>query len=188
MATTTKAKSEDVVAGLEEALARLEDRLGQALEAGENANRRLGEINEQRVALSEQAFFGEVGATKEDKSLEAEAAFVARSADLARSAASTLEASASEVKTKLAEERRRAHETHLAELRQERQTIHEDALEAADRLLEVLSRDQQIHREMVSAAQGVSTRTLETVAQNHTEAELHRALAEKLRHFASAWI
>ncbi len=134
------------------------------------------------------AYFGDPPAVEEMAALDVETSTLTRAVSLSLDAAGALVASITDTKERLSAERVRVHEGDLAELKAERQRVHKAALEAADQLLEILSRDKALHLKMVAAAQGVSTRTLETTAQDPGGAALHRALREKLRHFASAWV
>jgi DNA repair exonuclease SbcCD ATPase subunit len=188
MPATKAAKSKDTSEAIEAELETLQYRNAQATSGVEQARQRLDVLAARRGEIASAAYFGDEAATKEIKKLDAESSNLVRVVALARDAGASLETDIEDAKKRLVEERRSQHETRLAKLRQDRGSVHEEALAAADALLDVLARDRQIHGAMVAAAQGVSARTLEVVSQDHAGAGLHRALSEKLRTYASAWI
>src|SRR5919112_4748552 len=116
---------------MEAEIERLERQRNEALAEAEEADRKLEEMDERRIALAPPAFTGDQAADRELLTLEQGAGRLSQNARLARHTASKLGRLVEEAKARRAKEERRVHLGHHVGLSEERYRLEvelEDAM------------------------------------------------------------
>ena len=147
---------------------RLERQRDEAFAQAEEADRKLEEMDERRIALAPPAFTGDEAADKELLTLEQGAGRLSREARLARSTAFQLGQLVEEAKARRAKEERRVHLGRHVRLSEERYRLEVELEEAMTGVLEGLERlrklDADQHEEARAAGLGMEYRYRSVVA------------------------
>ena len=147
---------------------RLERQRDEAFAQAEEADRKLEEMDERRIALAPPAFTGDEAADKELLTLEQGAGRLSREARLARSTAFQLGQLVEEAKARRAKEERRIHLGRHVRLSEKRYRLEVELEEAMTGVLEGLERlrklDADQHEEARAAGLGMEYRYRSVVA------------------------
>ena len=153
---------------MEAEIERLERQRNEALAEAEEADRKLEEMDERRIALAPPAFTGDQAADRELLTLEQGAGRLSQNARLARNNASKLGQLVEEAKARQAKQERRIHLGRHVGLSEERYRLEVKLEETMGRVLEGLERlrklDADQHEEARAAGLGMEYRYRSIVA------------------------
>jgi hypothetical protein len=153
---------------MEAEIERLERQRNEALAEAEEADRKLEEMDERRIALAPPAFTGDQAADRELLTLEQGAGRLSQNARLARNNASELGQLVEEAKARQAKQERRIHLGRHVGLSEERYRLEVKLEETMGRVLEGLERlrklDADQHEEARAGGLGMEYRYRSIVA------------------------
>jgi hypothetical protein len=153
---------------MEAEIERLERQRNEALAEAEEADRKLEEMDERRIALAPPAFTGDQAADRELLTLEQGAGRLSQNARLARNNASKLGQLVEEAKARQAKQERRIHLGRHVGLSEERYRLEVKLEETMGRVLEGLERlrklDADQHEEARAGGLGMEYRYRSIVA------------------------